>query len=660
MALGKRWSLTFKSLNNVECNVYIYDEGWTGGVTALVGADEPFFYQEDDDESLLTVLRYRTGYLRVVENSYNALLDLYPIRSTSRYVEMYYGERLDFTGYLQVQSFQSPWVASPRVLEFPIISPLGLTVSMTFEGSGNTYGKVELVQVIKEIVEKLNSTANTASWYKRIYIPDVDGAPGLNTYINSLITHPYNPEFSHATADSPVYAPEYMAYIIEGVCNAYGWIVHDTPEAIIFSRFDYDGAYAYYVQDFPILDNTKHAYTDHAGNEVENLLEYFTPKDANAADGMIQPYKSIQMRFDGENLDSSAADLEHTRTVSVTQHFIYGPPQEDFPYAVWVKSADNLIFGARLLDDNSVDTWSYPYGLRDKGVNIAYAGSAASPQERILMNVSSSWAADSELFGVGFINHPSGLVKLRVSMSWGLSLTTLANGDSAATILFNKIGISIEADGQYFNNPGWSYTETKFQCEIPTNGVIEFTIPNIPKHGRVNIRFYMPSSLSPWSESPYIYSFDSIELLTFPDAIAYDYIYDDNALFTIKGTQGDMEGSVELGLNCYKENSHLIGNTVFSTFFTNYDYLLNPQRRVVCNFTAEQYDLLATYLCKWKFWIKWWRWRIVSLSFSPWDDLYTLTLHRSPSIESRGYLADVNDNVFQSLDEYLFTVLTDN
>ena len=75
MALGKRWSLTFKSLNNVECNVYIYDEGWTGAVTALIGADEPFFYQEDDDESLLTVLRYRTGYLRVVENSYNALLD---------------------------------------------------------------------------------------------------------------------------------------------------------------------------------------------------------------------------------------------------------------------------------------------------------------------------------------------------------------------------------------------------------------------------------------------------------------------------------------------------------------------------------------------------------------------------------------------------------
>ena len=75
MALGKRWSLTFKSLNNVECNVYIYDEGWTGAVTALIGADEPFFYQEDDDESLLTVLRYRTGYLRVVENSYNALQD---------------------------------------------------------------------------------------------------------------------------------------------------------------------------------------------------------------------------------------------------------------------------------------------------------------------------------------------------------------------------------------------------------------------------------------------------------------------------------------------------------------------------------------------------------------------------------------------------------
>ena len=84
MTRAKRWTIPFKSLNGTNCRIDIYDEGWSGAVTELstanantpgVAAADPFYYEENNDESLLEVIRYRTGYINLVETIYGGLAD---------------------------------------------------------------------------------------------------------------------------------------------------------------------------------------------------------------------------------------------------------------------------------------------------------------------------------------------------------------------------------------------------------------------------------------------------------------------------------------------------------------------------------------------------------------------------------------------------------
>lgn len=117
MARAIHWTLTFKSLNNTDCTVNIYDNDYSGNPVALTGAANPFFFEETEDDDLISsVVRYRTGYINLIEHSEGELTDLYPQADQDRYVEMFYGYTLMFSGYIQVQAFGNPWTAYPLSL----------------------------------------------------------------------------------------------------------------------------------------------------------------------------------------------------------------------------------------------------------------------------------------------------------------------------------------------------------------------------------------------------------------------------------------------------------------------------------------------------------------------------------------------------------------
>ena len=96
MARNIRWFITFKAFNGTNCLVNIYDNDWPSGVSmGLRGAADPFYYEEDDSDDLLNdVVRYRTGYIRVVEQTVGQLDDIYPTSTFDRYVEFIYGNDL--------------------------------------------------------------------------------------------------------------------------------------------------------------------------------------------------------------------------------------------------------------------------------------------------------------------------------------------------------------------------------------------------------------------------------------------------------------------------------------------------------------------------------------------------------------------------------------
>lgn len=650
MALGKRWSLTFKSLNNTTCSVYIYDEGWTGEVTTLIGAADPFYWEEDNSESLLTVLRYRTGYLRIIEPEYNSLIALYPTSSTSRYVEFYYGERLDFTGYLQVQNFQMDWVASPRILEFPVVSPLGLAQLKKFSLYTQPT-RITLGACLFNIMTALNNTANSASRYTKVVFPDV--SPELTGDICTMVISGFSDQFSHADSNSPVFAAEYFDYFLEGICNAYGWILHDTPDALIFTRYDWDGAYAYYELASLAVPTNKQT-CDIAGNVAYKLLDSYSVRDANATESVVQPLKSLTLNYEGKDVESVQMDFARTYTQGVIPggKFGFDSNPQYVPGIVWLKSADNEFSGARLLDTNSLSNGR----TATPGCNLTYSGTQEiGYHDRILIGWPTDWTVDSELFQWKIYQPPMGDCNFEMEVSWGTTIAQLGHDQRSTDLIF---GFWMESGGKYYNFSAY-YSDAGFTSDTRViskytadeNGKIIVTISNVPI-GILTIGFVVGRV-----SGPEMVSIDNISLSRRTLAFA-EYTEVQNPTDMITGSDvGNEEGNVTLSLNCYRNDTHLIGLTPVSSKFTEYPYLFEAMNRVVCRFAASDYDVLKNYLAKWRFWIKAWRWRIIAVAFDPWNDIYTLTLHRSPILTNYSYLADSGDNIFESLDDYLFRVI---
>ena len=181
--MAKRWTIPFVSRQSKQCRIDIYDPSWSGAVTELstnnanapgVAAEDPFYFEEDDDEDLLSVIRVKTGYINLIETTFGGLDDLHPTLMKNRYVEVYYDSTLVFRGYIQQQTFENDWAAAPREVSLPVISPLGLAESLTFEAemplTDNKIG-----YYMKQIIDLLDSSQGTK--YGRVTFPQVTNCP---------------------------------------------------------------------------------------------------------------------------------------------------------------------------------------------------------------------------------------------------------------------------------------------------------------------------------------------------------------------------------------------------------------------------------------------------------------------------------------------------
>ena len=256
MARQIKWRLQFKSLAGVGCLVNIYEENHissavtskTGadvpfaaetGVTNLTGAATPFYYQEDTSNDLLNFVRTKTGYISVIEDNYGDLNSLYPNSATQHYVEAYYGSKRVFTGYMQCTEYSNAYVACPRVIDFAVVSPLGLLSSMKFSTAEPTV--TTMGALLQEVLQGINPGADgNGSDYGNVIWPKVetDKRP-WNESINRAIFCPFAElDQSSSVQSQAIYNPKDFDFFIKNLCANYGWLVHDTANSVVFTQFD--------------------------------------------------------------------------------------------------------------------------------------------------------------------------------------------------------------------------------------------------------------------------------------------------------------------------------------------------------------------------------------------------------------------------------------
>lgn len=605
--------MTFRSFKNRECVVEIYDDNWSGGVTALIPAATPITIDEDDDEDLLNVIRAKTGYISVIEENYGDLADLYPTTNKSHYVRVVYGGSQVFIGYMQPQAFDQPVSPGPTELSFPIMSGLAMLDDFRFN-TINPPTNVTLGELLYEAIQQMELP------YSRVILPRFDYASTcwLSKEINSLAVSPFNPDYSPVLGvNSDLFAPITFGELLEGICNAFGLILYDEGNDLIFRRVDFGGTYVIVsVSNLPNIGTNWSSISSVYGDTAQPLASYFDWCDDDGNISLVRPYQRIVREQEGNYTENVEFDFQRLKATS-------NPGASGKPY-LFLESETPELSGNYLLDSNTFDASNY---LTTTGVNaLIYAflkgnGELDHYDEMFCVNVNSSWPLNADLFHIMFAERPTGSdFYVNFVQRWGDRVFDLTDeGEDAHYTL----GVNIRINGQYYHTDGvWSsspvadagLTFTSIHVTNAPRGPVELifklaTAPSSPKRLVVISDVKLSESAEKWT----------------------DYTVEKNKEYNIDNTNGDGIGETSVGnlLSIEDTNdNYLIPQT---TQWPTYPYLMESQKRLQGRFkikSTPSYQLLTLFYDSQNV-----KWRIIARSYNYRDDEVTLTLHHSSEFE---------------------------
>lgn len=584
MARNIRWYCLFKSLNGRDCRINIYDNNWSGATVQVYGADDPFYFEENNSEDLLNeVVRYRTGYIRLVEQGvFGALSAIYPTDISDRYVEVLYDGAVIFNGYIQVQDFSNETIPNPRVIELPVISPLGLFEKVSFRKIIPPTQKT-----LGQLLDLIISDHPTTFPYQKVVVPQMNGTD-LSQTIMSLVMSPWNKNYWHSmTTDTwnKVMAPEKCVYLIEAICKAFGWICHDTLTALVFTSFEHRDTYISYPVGH--IGESAYASQESVPTTATDLTTYYIPADKDANLSTIQPDTGIEIQYEGEY---GTIDFSFDRTYFENVEMIdASDPRESV-------SLCNLTPIANLFEINNVSTLSFTNGK----VNIGKACVGWKDYIGVMVSMG-SWPSGHELFKVRYYT------KKISGKTWTFSYDLM-------TSLIHINSLKPDEDDIKSKHIRTSYSFQNDYIEI----TFKYNYTNTP----------LPSN--------YLLFFHNIKLEALADGepyAKYKYAPAQSSDILPSASHPAISSTVKMPISKYRLNDRLIGDVVRTDKITEYPYLFQPRQMLVHEFKptasaipALYHTMLFSYISK--------KWRIIAEEFHPWDDLYKLTMQNSPILDA--------------------------
>lgn len=632
-----KWTIPFYTLQGRSAQVSIFDltdPSYSGSATELVGAATPITIDDDDEPDLLQVLRAQSGYLNIVEtdDTAAAIEALKPANNTCRRVELTIGNQLVWCGLMQAQSFDNAWVPSPRQMQFPVMSPLALTGDVDMPVY-NPPARLMLCKLLSDAIGLLN---DRGAGIELVVWPQ-ETERLLTSPVSSLVVCPYNSDHD-TTAQSPdLMKPDNVRYLIEAICNCFGWMVHDEPGKLVFTKFDGTGDYLEATPtDLGTYQNvTTATYT---GETTLALTDYLTPADAQGTESILMPYEKIRLNYDGAVVKSANFDWQHLTYLSEDIYEVGGIQVQ---FIAYFKSETPELTGY------SPDGWlrltnqfnTANNRLKYEGVNPCVCGSVTTQNAGLLITHWSNWGSVSEpsqivyddhLFTVTFYERPtSDSFFVKFDQMWGgflMEMNSDENHDRPRVGLRLKCG-----DKWYHGNGTWNTTR-------PTYHEYSFgKVTSCPFGDPIEVQFYdasnqtQPQGLTQWD----IYNLISDIRLETVDAVFTEYKIVDKGYTELKIGEGDGRNvaDIYLGVNAYYKNSNLIGTLILwdqDDWFTLYHYMLYSREQLVirCRRSALQPALPYYAKCaQVSFAGK--VWRLISTSRDPWNDIVTVQLQRS-------------------------------
>ena len=618
-----KWTVQFKSKQGYNCYLAIYKRGYTGSaITNLstenanapgVPAENPFYYEEDDSENLLDVVRIKTGYINMVETVQNGLTELFPATNTELLVEAYYNNTLKFRGFIQAQSFENEWSPVPREISLPVISILGLLDGYYFSSTE----PLSMHTIKSLLVEILN---NTDDLFYQVVLPaenDSGGTSGrefgkvISSYsLMPLMVTPYNSDYDYRAPQ--VYKPMSYLGFIEGLCKCAGFIVHDNDDELVFSKFTWSGEY------FALTKNGDAYGLGNYGGAVTDLSLITENRGDNNTESTVLPLNKITVNYNWDEIDDVSLNFERTNKYIISTY-------SDTKYAVQCKPYTDEITSSTMITDTiaSMSNGVLPID----GVACITTIDEGNTIERIAFRNQGTctWR---------WYNYQGNAFTIKLKTGAGSGLFDLSET--------NLIIVYIKCGNKYYNSTVNEWQESTNIAPI-----------TLTRQSDGTLKGYVLRRIE-YCNNPLEFIFETLSTETsavWDVSILNDYGNPADAYAKskipgtsfINGTPSPEDAVVDMTFNYSYENVNAVNDIRHTTynyiqFFTpNYTPLLTSQFRLVYDCTVPTISNLTffeRYQCrKYSFWIASWRWRIIAMRFDFRDDLYRLTLHRSTAIE---------------------------
>lgn len=633
MARAIRWQVPFTSLNGTQCRVDIYQEDWEGGITVLseananapaVPAANPFEYEENNDEDTLNnVIRYRTGYLTLVEKEYGGLSDIYPAVNTDRYIEFYYGETLDFVGYIQAQAFELGWEPGPREIKLPIISPLGLAGGTYYDWNDyNPPRWINLQAVISDSLDLLGGG------YTRYIFPQIISSnlsKVVNSlYINSLLLTPWGNKYYKGGASlDGIYEPATVEDVLTMICTTFGLILHDVPDTPVFQRLDWSGdyinraigsSYSVTAVEPSITDITAVAEVDSADNTESEVL----------------PYSKIEISRGGD-------EPNYNMTFDTCRGFLAGCALPDYSAAYNQPNIADFIGTYNTMSINSS-------GMIDKGIISLAAFGQGGLTETILYR-SDNWTTRKLVATITIYDWIGESCKLSFKHTWGESVADMKSEDYLNK--YPPVSVLVKTGNYYYNTtslwqtiPGGFTGYTRTWDDDTTDCVVSITPFYLAAPQPLVIEIYAWSDTVAWFAhvDSWVQAITDLRVEAYADA-ADAYIKKNfNRNIVVKGDPSTEEASIERGLSLMEQTTHCMrmGTDITGadqnevSNYPRYPHLLTAQKRLQVDLAFDQRpDNIELYTSRLALWESGDNWKVIARAFTPWNDRENLTLHSS-------------------------------
>lgn len=249
MARAIRWQVKFKTLNEKNALIDIYEEGWNGGITQLEPAANPITTEEDSDDDYLKPVRTQTGYLRVIDNG--DLDGLMPEDNSQHYVELHIDEELCWCGYMQADTFSEDWDITPLITEFPLISPLGILEGVYLD-QAKEMSLVKLGELLLECIESTGVDFNYIYFPKEVWYNENESAQTpFSVALSRQTFFEDNGSDDRDAEDWQRYDADTCLSFLEEFCRFWGWTLQERQKTLYFIG----KSQAYYITTVEYLRN---------------------------------------------------------------------------------------------------------------------------------------------------------------------------------------------------------------------------------------------------------------------------------------------------------------------------------------------------------------------------------------------------------------------